>query len=237
MSAFEAAHAYDTAQLAALKVLVKSVCVLAAIIAIGVSVWISMPLLGDPVFIQVWGVPLSSRLPAIAGAVAALTWYEQLSLVVVVLVGVVIWVAAFAVVGALRTRYRASIASFLLLLYGLAFVWLAVGVRVDPETASQFHLDVVYGAMRWIAAATMVVTTVYVCWSGFAERVLTIRYASGAVAISAAFGAAWLTVLHMAGAKLAGMSAMNAISVVSPALLPLTASVLAPWSLSRIRHT
>jgi hypothetical protein len=32
------------------------------------------------------------------------------------------------------------------------------------------------------------------------------------------------------------MSAMNAISVASPALLPLMASVLAPWSLSRIRH-
>ena len=58
----------------------------------------------------------------------------------------------------------------------------------------------------------MVLTTVYVFWSGFAERVLTIRYASGAVAISAAFGAAWLTVLHMAGVQLAGMSAMNAVS-------------------------
>ena len=239
MSAFEVTQAHGTAQLALLKVLVRSVCVLAALIAIGVSAWISVPLLGDPVFIQIWGVPLSSRLPAITGAVAALTGYEQLSLVVVVAVGVVIWVAAFAVFGALRTRYsrRVNIASFLLLLYGLAFVWLAVGVRVDPETASQFHLDVVYGAMRWIAAAAMVFTTVYVFWSGFAERVLTIRYASGAVAISAAFGAAWLTVLHMAGVQLAGMSAMNAVSILSPALLPLMASVLAPWSLSRIRHT
>jgi hypothetical protein len=112
-----------------------------------------------------------------------------------------------------------------------------VGVRVDPDTASQFHLDVVYGAMYWIATAAMVLTTVYVFWSGFAERVLTTRYASGAVAISAAFGAAWLTVLHMAGVPLAGMSATNPISVVSAALLPLMASVLAPWSLSRIRHT
>jgi hypothetical protein len=33
------------------------------------------------------------------------------------------------------------------------------------------------------------------------------------------------------------MSAMNAIWAVSPALLPLTVSVLAPWSYSRIRHT
>jgi hypothetical protein len=83
----------------------------------------------------------------------------------------------------------------------------------------------------------MMFTTVYVCWSGFAERVLTIRYASGAVAISTAFGAAWLTVLHMAGVQLAGMSAMNAVSILSPVLLPLMASVLAPWSLNRIRHT
>ena len=77
----------------------------------------------------------------------------------------------------------------------------------------------------------MVFTTVYVFWSGFAERVLTIRYASGAVAISAAFGAAWLTVLHIAGVQLAGMSAMNAVWILSPALLPLTIGVLAPWSL------
>lgn len=239
MSVFEVTQAHGTAQLALLKVLVTSVCVLAAIIAIGVSAWISVPLLGDPVFIQAWGVPLASQQPAITGAVAALPWYEQLSLVVVVAVGVVIWVAALAVFGALRTRYsrRVSIASFLLVLYGLAFAWLAVGIRVDPETASQFHLDVVYQAMRWIATAAMATTTVYVFWSGFSERVLTVRYAGGAVATSAAFGAAWLTVLHMAGVQPAGMSAMNAISAVSPALLPLLASVLAPWSLSRIRHT
>ena len=57
MSAFEATHAQGTAQLAALKVLATSVCVLAAIIAIGVSVWISVPLVGDAVFIQLWNVP------------------------------------------------------------------------------------------------------------------------------------------------------------------------------------
>ena len=44
-------------------------------------------------------------------------------------------------------------------------------------------------------------------------------------------------VQHMAGVQLAAMSASNAASTLSPALLPLMASVLAPWSLSRIRHT
>jgi len=225
--------------LAVLKILAHSACVLAAFSAIGVGVWISMPLLGDGVFIQMWGVPLNSRRSVITDDFAALTGYEQLALTIVAAAGVVMTVAAFAVFGALRARYsrRASIASFLLVVYGLAFVWLAVGVRMDPETASQFHLDVVYGAMRWIATAAMVITTVYVFWSGFAERVLTIRYAGGAVAISAAFAAAWLTVLHMAGVQLAGMSATSVLWLLSPALLPLTASGLAPWSLSRIRHT
>ena len=239
VSLFEATQAYGTAQLAILKLLVKSVCVLAALIAIAVIAWISIPLLGDAVFIQMWEVPLSSRRSVITDAFATLTGYEQLALAVVVAVGVAVWVASWAVLGALRTRYRrrVNIAACLLLLYGVALVWLAVAVRVDPETTSRFHLDVVYGAMRLIATSAMVITTVYVFWSGFAERVLTIRYASGAVAISAAFAAAWLTALHVAGVPLAGMSGMSAISVVSPALLPLMASGLAPWSLSRVRHT
>jgi hypothetical protein len=239
MSAFEMAQASGTAQLAALKLFVRSACFLAALLVVGVSAWTSLSILGDDVFIAMWSVPLSSRLRGITGAFAALTGYEQLALVVVTAVGVVVWATAIAVLGALSTQYsrRANIAVILLVLYGLAFVWLAVGVRVDPETASQFHLDVVYAAMRWIATAAMVFTTVYIFWSGFAERVLTIRYAGGAVALSAAFGAAWLTMLHIAGVQLAGMSAMNAISVVSPALLPLMASGLAPWSLGRIRHT
>jgi hypothetical protein len=237
VSVFEVTQAHGTAQLALLKILVTSACVLAVIIAIGVSAWISISLLGDPVFVQMWTVPLASRLPAIAGAVAALRWYEQLSLMVVVAVGVVICVAAFAVSGALRTRYATRIAAPLLVLYGLALVWLAVVTRVEPDIASRLHLDVVYGVMCWIAAAAMVITTVYVFWSGFAERVLTGRYVSGAVLVSAAFAAAWLTVLQIAGVQPAGMSAMNIVWTMSPALLPLTIGALAPWSLSRVRHT
>jgi hypothetical protein len=237
MSAFEAAHAYGTAQLAALKVLVKSVCVLAAIIAIGVSVWISVPLLGDAVFIQMWKLPLSSQLRGVNGAIAALTRYEQLALAVVAAIGVVVWVAAFAVRAALWTRYsrRMNIAASSLLLSGLALALLGLAER--KGIVSPFVFDALFAAARWIFFGAMVFTTVYVFWSGFAERVLTIRYASGALAISAAFGAAWLTVLHTAGVQLAGMSAMNAVSILLPVLLPLTVSALAPWSLSRVRHT
>jgi hypothetical protein len=221
-NAFEATQAYGTAQLAALKLLVKSVCVLAALIAIGMSVSLSLPLLGDAVFIQMWSVPLSSHLRAVTGAVAALAGYKQLSLVVVAAVVVVVWVAAFAVLGALWTRYsrRANIAASSLLLSGLALALLALAER--NGIVSPFVFDATLAAWRGI---------------GFAERVLTIRYASGTLAISAAFGAAWLTVLQMAGVQLAGMSAANAVWILLSASLPLTIGMLAPWSYSRVRHT
>jgi len=156
--------------------------------------------------------------------------------VVVTAVGVVVWATAIAVLGALWTRYsrRANIAASSLLLSGLALALLALAEQ--NGNVSPFVFDALFTTARWIFVGAMVFTTVYVFWRGFAERVLTMRYAGGAVAISAAFLAAWLTALHIAGVQLAGMSVMNAISVVSPALLPLMASVLAPWSLSRIRH-
>jgi hypothetical protein len=237
MSGFEATQAYSTAQLTVLKLLVRSACVLAALITVGVSAWTSLSLLGDEVFIQMWNVPLSSQLRALTGAVAALTGYEQLALATVAAVVVVVWVAAFAVLGALWTRYprRANIAAASLLLSGLALALLALAER--KGIVSPLVFDATFAAARWIFLAAMVLTTVYIFWSGFAERVLTIRYASGAVATSAAFGGAWLTVLHIAGVQLAAMSATNAVAILSTALLPLTISVLAPWSHSRIRHT
>jgi hypothetical protein len=237
VSAFEATQAHGAAQLAALKLLVRSACFLGAFLAVGVSAWTSLSLLGDEVFIAMWSVPLSSLVRGVTDAAAALTGYEQLALAVVTAVGVAVWVAAIAVLGALWTRYsrRATIAASSLLLAGLAFALLALAAR--KGILSPVVFDALFAAARWTFFGAMVLTTVYVFWSGFAERVLTLWYASGAVAISAAFGAAWLTTLQIAGVQPAGMSAMNAISVVSPALLPLMAGVLAPWSLSRIRHT
>ncbi len=79
-----------------------------------------------------WGVPLNSQRSVLNDAVAALTGYEQLSLVVVAVAGVVFWVAAFAVLGALWTRYprRLNKAASLLLLYGLALALLALAVNL-----------------------------------------------------------------------------------------------------------
>ena len=69
------------------------------------------------------------------------------------------------------------------------------------------------------------------------QALLTPPQAGVAVLLSAGFGAAWVTVLGAAGVPLRAMSAEDAAWILSPALLPLMAGVLAPWSLSRVRHT
>jgi hypothetical protein len=237
VSAFEATQACGTAQVAVLKIFVKSVCVLTALVAIGVSAWISMSLLGDAVFIQMWGVPLNTRRSALNVAVAALTGYEQLALVVVTAVAVVVWVATLAVLGALRARYsrRVNIAALSLLLFGLSLAVLALATwrGMGPE----IPLGAILRATSWIAAAAIVFATAYLVWRMFAERLLTVRQAWGIVFLSAVFAAAWLTVLRAAGLSLADMPVASAVRMLWPAFLTFTVSVLAPWSYSRIRHT
>lgn len=234
VSAFEMTPAYGTAQLAGLKVLVRSVCQLVAVIAVGTSVWASGAIL---VADKAFGGPLDTWQRAIEGAVGALTAYQQLALAVLASIGVVVFVASWAALGALATRYprRYNIAGALLLLYGLALVLLALARQrgIGPEIS----VSAVLRATSWVSAAAMLLATGYLLWRGFAERLLTMRHAWGAVVLSATFAAAWLMVLRAAGLSLTGMSAADAAWMLSPALLPLMVSALAPWSLSRIRHT
>jgi len=97
--------------------------------------------------------------------------------------------------------------------------------------------DALIAATPWSAAAATVLATVYLFWRSLAERLLTLRSASGVLLVSAAFGVAWVTVLRAAGVQFAPMPATDAVWMLSPMLLPLLVSVLAPWSLSRVRHT
>ena len=172
------------------------------------------------------------------GAVGALTGYQQVALAVVASIGVAVMVASLAAIVALAARYprRLNIAA-----------WLSVAPMVScsscwrwPDTAGRIGLGrscwTRSSGTRWIDAPAIVLATVYLSWRAFAERLLTLRSACGVVLVSAAFGAAWVTMLRAAGVQLAGMPTMDAVWMLSPALLPLMASVLAPWSLSRIRH-
>ena len=228
-SVFAATQAYGTARMAGLKVLVRAACLLAALVAVGASIWTSasvipFDVLGDnDTFIEKSRAPLSGWMRAIEGAVVAMSASQQLALAFVTGIVVAVMVAARAAFTALRARYprHVNVAVSLLLLHG--FVIFAAQDLTDWVIA--------------VVAAASVLATVYLFWIVLAERLLMLRHACGALLVSAAFAAAWVTVLGAAGVPLNAMPATHVAGMLSLALLPLMASVLAPWSLSRIRHT
>jgi hypothetical protein len=241
---FEATQPLATTWMASLKVLVRSGCMLAALSAVAVSVWGSMTLIavGDGYEPLPKYEPLRSWQHAIEAGTAALTGYQLAALAIVVTVGLAVMVASRASLGALWARYprQMNIAVWLLLLHGLVLVVLAMtGYRgkATSETLWAFLLDALVWVTRWIDAPAVVLATVYVSWRSLAERLLTPRSVCLAGLVSAAFAAAWVTLLRAAGVELGGLPTVAAAWMLSPVLLPLMASVLAPWSLSRIRHT
>lgn len=232
-SAFEATQPYGTGRLAVVKVLVRSVCLLAALTTVAVSMWASGSLIAAG---EVFGDPVRSGQRLIEGAVGALTRDQRVALAVVASIGVPVWVASWAALGALWTRYprRLNIAASLLLLYVAGLVLLTLAAR--RWNGLEIPLAATLRATSWVAAAAIVLVTAYLAWRTFAERLLTLGQAWGVVLLSAIFAAAWLTMLRAAGLSLAERPAADALRMLLPALLPLTISVLAPWSYSRIRH-
>jgi hypothetical protein len=243
-SAFEATQACGTARMAGLKVLVRSACLLAALLAVGTSVWTSASVIpfdvleDNDTFIEKSRSPVSGWMRAIEGAVGAMSASEQLALAFVTVIVVAVMVASRAALPALRARYprRVNLAGSLLLLYGLAFVLRAPDGQGGNGWDVLF-MDALFDATPWLVAAATVLATVYLCWTSLAERLLTLWQAGVAVLVSATFAAAWVTLLRAAGVPLAGMPAADAAWMLWPAMLCLMVSVLAPWSLSRIRHT
>ena len=232
VSAFEATQPYNTAQQAVVKVLVRTACVLAALIAVGVSLWASSSLMSAwtewvPGGQQVDARPgLLQTRQKIGDAVGGLTGFALAVPAIVTSVAVAFLVASLAAFTALRARYsrRVLVAGLLLLLFVLAFALLAWVTK--RGIAPEFLMHTILWATGWIALAAMALTTIYLIWSGFAGRALTVRYACGALVIAAAIGAA----------RLAGMPAMNVAGLLWLVLPILTVSFLAPWSLNRVRH-
>jgi hypothetical protein len=249
-SVFAATQAYGTARMAGLKVLVRSACLLVALAAVVASVWTSasvipFDVLGDnDTFIEKSRAPLSGWMRGIEGAVVAMSAYQQLALAFVTAIVVAVMVAARAAFTALRARYprHVNIAGSLLLLH--VFVLVLFGLAFQRGIASQSVFYSAQDVTNWVIAvvgAASVLATAYLFWIVLAERLLTLRHVCGALLVSAAFVAAWVTVLGRPGLPLSTMPATDVVWMLTPALsvglLPLTASVLAPWSLSRIRHT
>jgi hypothetical protein len=189
------------------------------------SFWVSLPSIAfkNSVAVRSWQRGVES-------AVEAMTGYQHIALAVVVAMGVVVMVASVSALTALWVRYsrRLNIAGSILLLYGLALALL--GLAAHLKIVPALLPVTVFRATPWIFAGALFFATVYLLWSGFVERFLTVRYVCGAFVLAAIFAVAWLTMLRAVGVS------TNTVSMMSPMILPLMASVLAPWSLSRIRH-
>jgi hypothetical protein len=241
-SVFEMTQPRGTAQLVGLKLLVRTACVLAALLAIALAVWIS----GS--FMSSWGQWLpdgnKDALPgllqlrgAIGDAVAGQSGYlhaAQAIVISVAIAGLVAWQAARE---ALKARYPRPtlVVMWLPAVWGLTVFLLAVAGSngIVPHAVMR---SLVFAAM-WTATAVLVSATIYLFWRNIAERALPAIYVAGVLAILVAFGVAYLTLLHAIGVQLAEKPLAAGAILTWPVLLLLLGSMLAPWSLNRVRHT
>jgi hypothetical protein len=241
LRAFEATRPCPTAQWAGLKLLVRTTCLLAAVLAIGVSWWASSSMVSAWVPWLIGGKESTPSVLKLRETIAnrlfeAPTGYEYLLLPLLLMVGVALMIATRATFTALHGRYRRIVNGvvFGVLLFALAFV-LAFPL-VNIGLLSKDLVETSLRAIGWAAAAALLLAIFYLLRSGFAERALTSRYVVGAFAIAVAFGATWLAAMRIEGAPIIGMSATNYVAVSSLTLLPFALFILATWSLNRLRH-
>lgn len=233
-STFDAGQAVDTARLAALKILARTASVSAALAAVGVSLWMSAPLVSEWTQGR-WTVygNLAQGPRAVAVAADALAGHELAALTVVALIGLTATIAYFASIQALALvhPWRTMVVVSGVSLFSLA--WLLAA----PPGVGGDGLEVrLVAAYPWIATVTIPLGTLYVFREALTERLLTARQALGAVFLWAGLLATWLTVLQAFGLRLAEMSPALIALMLSLSLLPLAAVALAPWSLSLVRH-
>ena len=245
-SAFEATQACGTARMAGLKVLVRSVCLLAALLAVGTSAWTSASVIpfdvleDNDTFIEKSRSPLSGSMRAIEGAVGAMSAYELLALAFVAVIVVAVMVAARAALPALRARYprRVNIAGSLLLLHGFVLVLLVqaeqFGIASDVRVLCGAGLDQSgHCGRRGGECARNGLPLLDRSCGAAAHAAAGVRRHSGFGGVRSGMGdgahCGRRAAQHDAGDRRRPL-------LMWPTLLPLMASVLAPWSLSRVRH-
>jgi hypothetical protein len=242
-SPFEMTQPYGTAQLVGLKLLVRTICVLTALILAGVSVWLSSSFLGA------WGswiadggggkdaVPGLLKMRREFGeAFAGLTGYARAAIAVIACVAVAVTIAVLATFSAVRARYPRRLLFVGSALLGHGIVLVSLAFAGQQGIVPVFVVQTAFVATGWILLAAMVLAILYLFWRGFVDGTLTARYVSAAVAMAVAFGAASLVMLHASGLQFSGMSVAGVVGVVWPVLLPLLAGLVAPWSLGRLRQ-
>ncbi len=217
LSAFAATRALGTAHLVALKVLVTSLTLLVAWVAIGTIVWVfAVPLAAWGPVTQATFVDYYPSLPSTA---------DVLPIIVSV---VVYFAAAVAAVGTVHAFLVLNGRRVALAVLGLGLyiaAWVLAGVRgwVDGDTIGNLHV--------WIITGTVVLGTAYLLRRSIAERIFTSRVLLLVLGIWVGFALMrrWLS-------PEPNDDLDDQVAFFLFALLPLTAALLMPWSFSRLRH-
>jgi len=222
MNAFEATRPIATARLAAVQIAVAAGAILGAWTFIAVSFWFSLRLAGadtviaslpDMIAAPLSATPILRLLGVAAGVVVAL------STVVALLAAI----RAFAAVYGKRLWVGA-------LGLGLYAIFMLFAVATDRWSGAAV------GAHLWALAAAIPAGTAFVMVRAIAEGIVLPRHAGIALAGWAAFTTVGCLVLRDFGFTLEGLAPALAALVLAAALLPLTASMLAVWSIGLIRH-
>lgn len=229
LSPFEATQPYDTSRLVSVKVLVRTACLLIALIAVGASLWASSSLMNAW---EAW-VPEGQTVDAKPGLLKArqdlgntlggLPGQALAALAALMILVVTLVVASLATFKALRTRFPRGVLVSGVLLFTYALLMVLLLLAADRGLVPDSLQQAVFSASKWIAAAAMVAVTIYLLSSGFASRTLTAAYVGGALLVPAILGAL-------------GLFADDATGPLWVAMLVLIVSLLAPWSLDRLRH-
>ena len=222
MNPFEATRPIATARLAAVQITIASGAILGAWTFIAVSTSLSLPLAGaDTTF--------AAAPRAIAALLRAVPIARLVGVAAIGLVALSTVVALLAAIRAFSVVYgkRLWLGTLGLGLYAI-FVMFAVGTERWSSAAIGIHL--------WALTAAIPVATGFVMVRAVAERILRPRDVGAALAIWGAFIAVCWLVARELGITLEGLAPAIGALVLAAGLLPLTASMLAIWSLGLIRH-
>jgi hypothetical protein len=235
-SVFDVTQAVGTGSLAGLRILVRSLCVSAAFGMVAASTWIAVSIVNRWPNVGREGAGLQQGRDAVEAALLSMTSLQLFALAILVFGMIVLLVTVRASLEALFARYRRRliVAAGAILLYGFAFA--LTGLIDERETALSALARAIFTATSLIVAAAIVSATLYLAWRTVVERLLTPGQTAGAVLISVLFASVWATLTYAGGVRFADMSLAGITLVSLPAVLPLFAAVLAPWSLSRVRH-
>jgi hypothetical protein len=228
-SVFEATQAYGTARIAGLKVLVRSACLLTALVAVVAGVWTSASVIPfDVLDDNDTLLERTAWMRVIQAGIESMRAHELLALAFVAFIAVAVMVAvraSFAAQCAHPPRRLNTVSSTLLgprrfetvyaalLAYGVIVLLLLMARRgselqmlagtLSAQRWIEFQMavDALLRAMNWAFVAALLLVTLYLLWTSLAERLLTTRSAAAALLVWAAFAMAWVTVVRAVGVQ------------------------------------